>query len=94
MLMCKKQTRIETYQLTVESIDRQYEMAVKFMKVDKSELLTVDNPNYEGLIDHYPHLKGVTITERDKKSQLPIHIVLESVEDSNQSLNLPNSGGS
>ena len=80
MLMCKKQTRIETYQLTVESIDRQYEMAVKLMKVDKSELLTVDNPNYEGLIDHYPHLKGVTITERDKKSQLPIHIVLGSGE--------------
>ena len=34
MLLCKKQTRIESYQVDIESLEHQYAMAVKLMKVD------------------------------------------------------------
>ena len=66
--------------VNIESLEHQYEMAVKLMEVDKSELLTVDNPRYEEALDQYPHLKEVTITEHDKKPHLPVHIVLVSSE--------------
>ena len=68
MLLCKKETRNESYQVNIQLLDHQYEIAVKLMKTDKSELLTVDNPRYEEVIDQYPHLKGVTITEHDKRT--------------------------
>lgn len=80
MLMCNKQARLETYQLKVESIDHQYEMEVRMMKVDKAQLLTVDNPHYEELIRDHAHLKGITVNDYDKKSKLPVHIVLGSGE--------------
>ena len=40
----------------------------------------MDNLRYEDVIDQYPHLKGVTIKEHDKKPHLPVHIVLGSGE--------------
>ena len=45
-------------------------------KVDKHELLSVDNPNYQKLIASYPHLQGVRIEDNDQKSKLPIHLIL------------------
>lgn len=80
MLMCNKQVRLETYQLKIESLDRHYEMEVRTMKVDKAELLSVENLHYSELINDHPHLKGVTVTERDTKSQLPVYVVLGSGE--------------
>jgi hypothetical protein len=34
--------------------------------------------DYENLIHKYPHLKGVTIKDRDKKPMLPVRVVLGS----------------
>ena len=55
-------------------------METNLIKVDKSELLSLDNPRYEELIHQYSHLKGVTITDRDNKPQFPVHVVLSSGE--------------
>ena len=68
------------HHLKIESLDRHYEMEVRMMKVDKAELLSVENPHYRKLINDHPHLKGVSVTERDTKSQLPVHMVLGSGE--------------
>ena len=75
-----KQRNEQFHQVNIESVDHQHEMAVKLMKADKSELLTVHNPRYEKVIDQYRHLKGVTITEHDKKPHLAVHMVLGSGE--------------
>ena len=49
-------------------------------KVNKRELLTLDNPNYDTVIAKYPHLKGVRMRDRDTKPQLPVHVVLGAGE--------------
>ena len=60
-------------------------MSSQFTKLEmynsnKGELLTVDYPKYQQLINDYSHLKGIEIEDRDKKEQLPVHVVLGSGE--------------
>ena len=38
--------------------------------------MAIDNPNYEAIIAHYPHLNGVEINKQDEKSSLSVHLVL------------------
>ena len=76
MLMSSKQARLETYEVKIESTTNEFTMSTKLIKVDKPELLFLENPNYGNLIENYPHLKGVTIEDRDKKPKLPVHVVL------------------
>ena len=76
MLMSSKQARLETYEVKIESTINEFSMTTRCTKVDKSELLFLENPNYENIIQSYPHLKGVTIEDRDKKPKLPVHVVL------------------
>ena len=78
--MSSKVTKLEVYDTVVESLEGNYQMSVKMTKVNKAELLSIDNPNYGQLINEYPHLQGVKITDRDTKEQLPIHVVLGSGE--------------
>ena len=49
-------------------------MNVNLIKVEKGELLAIDN--YEAVIAKYPHLKGVRVRDRDTKPQLTVHVVL------------------
>ena len=79
MLISSKVTKLEVYDTIVESLDGNYQMSVKLTRVNKAELLSIDNPNYGQLINKYPHLQ-VKITDCDKKDQLPIHVVLGSGE--------------
>ena len=51
-------------------------MKVKFIKVDKGELLSINNPHYTEFIHDNSHLSKVIIANKDKKSQLPIHVIL------------------
>lgn len=80
MLMSSKVTKLEVYDTVVESLDGNYQMSVKMTKVNKAQLLSIDNPNYGQLINEYRHLQGVKIIDRDTKEQLPIHVVLGSGE--------------
>ena len=80
MLMSSKRTRMEIYQLDTESVNEDFKMPVTFIKVDKAELLTIENPHYAELIRNNAHLSGVEITDNDKKNQLPVHVILGSGE--------------
>ena len=80
MLISSKVTKLEVYDTVVESLDGSYQMSVKLTKVNEAELLSIDNPKYGQLINKYPHLQGVKITDRDTKDQLPIHVILGSGE--------------
>ena len=78
MLMYSKQARLETYEVKIESTTNEFTMTTNLIKVDKPELLFLENPNYESLIQNYPHLKGVTIKDRDKRTKLPFTLFLET----------------
>ena len=80
MLMTTQLTRLETYEAVIESVGGDFQMEVNLTKVNKEELLSVDNPHYKELINKYSHLKGVEVGDQDPKVQLPIHVVLSSGE--------------
>ena len=55
-------------------------MDVSLVKVNKGELLTLDNPNYDLVIAKYLHLKGMKLRDRDTKPRLSVHIILGAGE--------------
>ena len=75
MLMSTKVATLEEYDLSFQSVNHQFTLSVKATKVNKSELLSIDNPNYRELINKNPHLRGVYVHDEDKKARLPVHVV-------------------
>ncbi len=69
-------TRMETYSVVVESLDGSFQMDTKLTKVNKNELLSVENPHYEEIKAKYAHLARINLADADKKDQLPIHVIL------------------
>ena len=49
-------------------------MDVNLIKVNKEELLSVDNPNYGQLLKEYPHLKRVKLEDDDPKAHLLLRV--------------------
>ena len=80
MLMGSRTGRMEFYDVEVSSLDGNYKMNVKLAKVEKPELISINNPCYEKLIRKYNHLKDVIIEDSDEKDELPIHLVLGNGE--------------
>ena len=80
MLMMSKIGKLGVYDLEFRSIDHQFTLHMQVMKVNKMELLSIDNPNYDVLIKRYLHLKGVTVNNDETKALLPIHAVFGSGE--------------
>ena len=80
MLLGTSVSRLETYKSCVESVYGDFKMDVNLVKVNKGELLTLDNPSYDSVIAKYPHLKGVKLRDRDTKPRLPVHIILGAGE--------------
>ena len=76
MLMGSHLTRMKTYNVVVESLDGSFQMDTKLTKVNKNELLTVENPHYEEIKAKYAHLARVHLADDDKKDQLPVHVIL------------------
>ena len=68
--------------VTIENgdVNGKFAMPVEVTKVDKGELLFLDNPNYEEAIAKNPHLSGVVMNDQDKKSRLPVHLILSAGE--------------
>ena len=80
MLMSTKVATFEVYDLSFQSVNHQFTLPVKATKINNSELLSIDNPNYRELPDKYPHLRGVYVNNIDTKARLPVHVILESRE--------------
>ena len=80
MLMTSQVTRLEIYCVNIQAIDSDYELETNLTKVNKGELVFVDNPQYANLLKKYDHLKEVKVHETETKRSLPIHVVLGSGE--------------
>ena len=80
MLMASKTSKLEIYNMKFDSLNGSFSLPVKATKVNKSELLSIDNPNYPELITQHPHLKGVKMNDNDVKDLLPVHVILGSEE--------------
>jgi len=50
------------------------------MKVDKPQLMTVENLRYKWLLEKYLNLKGVIMDDTNDKPHLPVHLILGNSE--------------
>ncbi|KAK3716737.1 hypothetical protein QZH41_006308 [Actinostola sp. cb2023] len=80
MLLGVSTKEIELSTIEVKALSGQFKLSVEVTKVDKSELLYLDNPKYEELIKTYSHLKGIEMADHDEKDQLPVHLILGAGE--------------
>lgn len=66
--------------IEISDINRKFSMPVEVTRVDKGELLFLDNPKYREMIARYPHLSGVVMNDLDTKCRLPVHLILGAGE--------------
>ena len=64
--------------VVISSVADDFRLDVDITKVNKRELLVLENPGYEQVIEANPHLKGVRMDDVDTKKMLPVHIILEA----------------
>ena len=76
MLMASATARMEIFKTTVSSRSGDYSSDVNLTKVNRGELLSLENPRYEQLVKTYSHLRGVEMDDSDAKPLLPIHVIL------------------
>ena len=76
MMLGSVTTKVEIFDVNVQSLKGDYSIDINVSKVDKPELMTLQNPRYKDLKQRYPHLNGVELNDSDTKAQLPVHLVL------------------
>ena len=76
MMLGSVTKEMELSTVHVEDVNGEFGMDVCVTKVDKGELLFVDNPHYEELINSYQHLEDVKMEDCDQKPKLPVHLIL------------------
>ena len=80
MLLGTSTREVELAMIDISDVNRKFSMPVEVTKVDKGELLFLDNPRYQEMIAKYPHLSGVVMNDLDTKCRLPVHLILGAGE--------------
>lgn len=76
MLQSSKVAKFQKYRANVQALDSDYKINVDLIKVDTCELLSIDNPYYDILIQKYQYLKPVNMHDDMAKVSLLVHLVL------------------
>ena len=58
MMLGSTTTRVEIYAANLKSLDQKFELEIEVSKVDKPELMKLNNPNYAHLLEKFQHLNG------------------------------------
>ena len=80
MMLGTTTREVELSTIQVAGLSGDFSMSVEVTKVNKSELLYLDNPKYEEIIKTNEHMQGVTMDDHDTKDKLPVHIILGASE--------------
>ena len=67
---------MQVFDVVISSVSGDFKLDVDITKVNKRELLVLENPCYEQIIEANPHLKGVRMDDDDTKKMLPVHMIL------------------
>ena len=78
MMISDATKRVQLYKVNVSSVTSDSTFKTEVTKVDRKELLAVENPRYQEMINKYPDLKGVHIDDRDAKERRPDPFTLSS----------------
>ena len=71
---------MQVFGVVISSVTGDFELEVDVTKVNKRELLILENPRYNQLIEGNSHLKGVRMDDVDDKAKLPVHLILGANE--------------
>jgi hypothetical protein len=81
MMMHTVNKMTEVHNLEISNLKGDFHLKTEVTKVDRAVLLNLENPNYDRLLQQYPHLQGITMDEVEKKlDQLPVHLILGTSE--------------
>ena len=78
MLGTTREVELSTIQ--IGGLTGDFSLSVEVTKVNKNELLLLDNPRYEEIIKNHSYMKGVAMEDHDLKDKLPVHIILGASE--------------
>ena len=76
MLMGVTIKTLQEFNVTMHAVKDNFQLDVSVTKIDKRELLLLENPHYEKVLAEHPHLRGVHMDDDDEKSQLPVYLIL------------------
>ena len=76
MMLGSVTRRMEVSSINVKAVEGNFNIDVEVTKVEKGDLLLIDNPKYERLIEKFGHLKGISMIDDDRKPKLPVHLIL------------------
>ena len=62
------------YNLRLNDISNKFHIEVT--RVERSDLLTLDNPKYKEIIANYSHLDGIIMQDEDEIERLPVQLIL------------------
>ena len=64
---------VEIYKVEISSLKGDFLLETDVTKANKKQLLSLENPRYQQVLERYDHLKGVKM---DTKDFLPVHLIL------------------
>ena len=67
---------LQEFNVTMHAVTDNFQLDISVTRIDKRELLLLENPHYEKVLAEHPHLRWVHMDEDDEKSQLPVHLIL------------------
>ena len=68
--------QVEIFQVQVSSTSGDFYLDTEVTKVDKNQLISLENPRYEQCLATYAHLKGIEMEDKDSKDIMPVHLIL------------------
>ncbi|CAB4037014.1 Hypothetical predicted protein [Paramuricea clavata] len=70
MMLGSTTTRVEIYAASIKSLDQKFELEIEMSKVDKPELMKLNNPNYAHLLERYKHLNSAKFEDPDTQAKV------------------------
>ena len=72
--------KMQVYNASVESLNKDFVLNVRLTKIEKNELLELENPRYKEILTKFHHLDGVYMDDYDEKDMPPVHLILRANE--------------
>ena len=67
---------LEIFKVQISSLKGDFLLETDVTLVNKKQLLSLENPHYQQVLERYDHLKGVKMDDMDTKEFLPVRLIL------------------
>lgn len=67
---------VEIFKVQKSSLKGAFVLEMKMTQVNKKQLLSLENPCYQQVLERYDHLKGLKMDDMDTEDFLPVHLIL------------------